>query len=1148
MKPQKSTYSLVSLLVAQTQVVFNDNSAKFMLMALAPFILSTDRAGKVTSLIPALLVLPFILFAPIVGWVSDRYSKRAILNIDLLFQVFGMLLLCFTIWNRSFIGSIFVFFLLAIQACLFSPAKQGILKEIVGPSRLGMAVGWMEMLTISAILSGTYFGGRFFDFETKTSGDPWKGALWTVAILSGGSILSWFIFQGVEKTEPQSKEPFRWNLTWQHFVQLRDLWRLKPLRLAALGSAYFYSLGGALYLAFIQLGRELNEGQIGSATESGTMLVILGGGIICGSLLAALFCKRSIELGLVPIGGVGISATMLMLGASSAKSSLFYAGLVMLGIFGGLFTVPLNAFLQARARDEQRGRVLAAANLITNIGGIGAVGVYYVLGSIFHLTAPQQFLVFLLPTATVAMYVIWLLPESLLRLAFVIVGRCFYRVRSQGVENLPKGGALLICNHVSYVDALILQIACPRPIRFIAYEAFHKNFWIGWVLKILGVIPISKTHAKNAIREAAQKMREGELVCVFPEGEITRTGTLQGIRKGFELMAHQAEVPVVPVFMDRLWGSIFSFSERKYVWKIPKYLPYPILVNFGIPMPHTQVNSTKARQVLLDEGEESFSKREELTGSIGAACIRTLSKRPWHEFLVDFVPTRRAFSRGTVLALAILLSKKWKLSFPQKRIGVVLPPGIAGTIVNLALVFMRKTPVNLNCTAGRLAIESCLKRAEIDTVITANALKVRLPDFPWPENTIDIAQEIETFGKGSIVKWLVVIYCLPSKVLTKILGVSEEGGDKEAALLFTSGSYGEPKGVVLTHRNILANISQIEAIGALEENDSLLSCLPLFHSFGFTVTLWGPLLLGVRMVAITSPLEVKKIASAIEEEKATVLMGTPTFYRPYLRKVEPAALKSVRLIVAGAEKLPQDLSNAFEERFGVKIHEGYGLTETTAVVSVCLPDPPITTRTAGPQVGDRPGSVGRLLPGLTARIIDPDTGAEKSLTETGILYLKGASVFDGYLNDQERSKQVLKDGWFVTGDLARFDEDGFLFIEGRLSRFSKIAGEMVPHGTVEQKIIQLFGLETAETQPLVITGVPDGLKGEALVLLTTIDISMETLRAKLSEAGIPNLWVPKIIKRVDKIPTLGTGKLDLKACEKLASEKSVSIKPEPVEV
>jgi len=1126
--------SLPCLLLAQTQVAFNDNAAKFMLIGLAQMTLPSSESARVVSMLAAILVLPFVLFAPIAGWISDRFAKRAVLHFGLLLQIAVMGWIVCSLQMQSLSGAVIGFFLLAVQACFFSPAKQGILKEIVGRERLGMAVGWMEMLTIMAVLLGSVFGGGMFDYWTRKLNSPWNSAWQTSIVLSGTALLALIVFQGVQRTQPQSTQPFRRGLFWEHFTQLVELWREKALRLASLGVAYFWSFGGVIYLILVQLGYELHQGKVGSTRESVILLGLLGAGVGLGSLVTAVICRRRIELGLVPVGGLGLTLALVVLGFSPLKSWVFYTSLVALGFSGGIFTVPLTAFLQDRAGDERRGRVLAGTNLMINLGGILAVAIQAGLAQVWHLSVPHQFLFMFLPSVAVTVYVLWLLPESLLRLLILVIARCVYRVRVFGTEHLPKGGALLICNHVSYVDALILQVACPRPIRFIAYEAFHRKWWLGWLLRIFGVIPISPYHAKDAIRSTAQRLKEGEWVCIFPEGQITRTGNLLGLRKGFELMARQAGVPVVPVYLDSLWGSVFSFSENRYFWKIPRKLPYPALVNFGKPIPSDQVSAALARQALLDRGEEAFQQRPELKGNLGHACFQALARQPWRELIVDIFPKRRVLSRGMALAVAVALSLRWRQSLKSQRVGVVLPPGIGGLVANLALVIGGKIPVNLNFTAGRSAIESCLRRGKIETVISADALRGRLADFPWPEHTLDIGKEIASCGKGAILRWLAAIWCLPSGVLTKRLGISKAGDRAEAGLLFTSGSSGEPKGVVLSHRNILGNVAQISATGILPREESLLACLPLFHSIGFTVTIWYPILESVRLVTLPSPLEVKKISETIRDERATVFIATPTFLRPYLRKVEPECLRSLKLIITGAEKLPTDLAQSFQKKFGVSLFQGYGLTETSPVVSTNMLDPPMPPDRENVQMGSRPGSVGRLLPGMTARIVDPETGAEKSPLEMGMLNLRGPNVFSGYLEDEERTRQVFHDGWFITGDLARFDEDGFLYIEGRLSRFSKIGGEMVPHGTVEQKIIEVLKLDAAEAQPLVVTGIPDESKGEALVLLTTVDIQADALREKLAAAGLPNLWIPKIIRKAEKIPILASGKLDLKACEKMA--------------
>jgi acyl-[acyl-carrier-protein]-phospholipid O-acyltransferase/long-chain-fatty-acid--[acyl-carrier-protein] ligase len=443
--------------------------------------------------------------------------------------------------------------------------------------------------------------------------------------------------------------------------------------------------------------------------------------------------------------------------------------------------------------------------------------------------------------------------------------------------------------------------------------------------------------------------------------------------------------------------------------------------------------------------------------------------------------------------------------------------------------------VNLNFTAGRDSVLASLRIAGIETVLSAKAMQEKVPAFPWPAGTLDLRAEIEAAGgRRAMLPWLLAAWLLPNQVCANLLGLPRIGDREEAGLLFTSGSSGEPKGVVLTHRNLLANCDQISSLSILPARSSVLGCLPIFHSFGFTVTLWYPILRGSRVVTVPSPLDTRRIIDAIAAEQVQVMVGAPTFIRPILKKAQPAELRSLDLVVTGAERLPDDLQADFLRQYHIDIQQGYGLTETSPATNITQPDPPIVFSTNEPQAGKRAGSVGRLLPGLTARIVDPETMEERPETSTGLILLRGANVFAGYLDDPGKTRQAFYRGWFVTGDLGRFDEDGFLYIEGRLSRFSKIAGEMVPHGTVEMRIVEAFGWDQSEQPVVYVTGIPDQAKGEALVLLTTQAVTPEQLRARLAERGLPNLWVPKIIHRVERIPMLGTGKTDLKQCRELA--------------
>lgn len=727
-----------------------------------------------------------------------------------------------------------------------------------------------------------------------------------------------------------------------------------------------------------------------------------------------------------------------------------------------------------------------------------------------------------------------------LELVAKLIARVLYRVRFTGAENIPPtGGVLLIANHISYLDPVVLQLACRRPIRFMAFKGLRRNPFFNWCFDRSGSIDVAARSPIEGVRAAVQALKRGEVVCVFPEGHISRTGQLLEIKKGFELIARHSGAPVVPVAIDGMWGSIFSFAGNKYIWKSPRLMPTHVFIAFGRITPAAQVSTAWARRELLDLGCIAFEERPVLKRHLGRECVRTLTKHPGRQLLVDRTAERRPIKCAQLFAAAAAFSRRIKATIPERRVGIVLPPGAGAFIANLAVICAGKIPVNLNFTAGKNALEASMRMAGVNTIISADAMRAKVPNFPWPERTLDLRKEMAAAGgKKAMLPWLLAAYLLPNQWCAALLGLPKRGDREEAGLLFTSGSSGEPKGVVLTHRNVLANCGQISSLSILPESATLLGCLPVFHSFGFTVTLWYPMLRGCHIVTVPSPLETRKIVDAIREEQVTVLIGAPTFVRPILKKAEPEELRSLDLVVTGAEKLPDDLFDSFFDKFHIEIMQGYGLTETSPAANINQPHPPVVMSSNEPQVGKRRGTVGRMMPGMTARIIDPETGDELPLTEPGVVLFKGANVFGGYLDDPEKTKAAFRDGWFVTGDLGRFDDDGFLRIEGRLSRFSKIGGEMVPHGTIEQKIITAFNWDALEASPVFVVGVPDATKGEALVLLTTHAVTPEVLRTKLVDVGVPNLWVPKIIKLVDKIPMLGTGKTDLKRCRELAAEAS----------
>src|SRR5881394_946474 len=525
--------------------------------------------------------------------------------------------------------------------------------------------------------------------------------------------------------------------------------------------------------------------------------------------------------------------------------------------------------------------------------------------------------------------------------------RCFYRVTALGLENMPAGGFLLLPNHITWVDAIVLQLACPRPIRYIIDQEYYYQPILHPLLRMLGCIPINVRHSRSAIRAATEKIAEGEIVCLFPEGQLERSGVLLRLQRGYELIARHADARVVPVWLDQLWGSIFSFQGGRFFTKFPKRFPYHVTVAFGKPLTAEDADSATVREELLKLGEFCFSRRPSLDRHLAEECVRGLKRRSFATAVIDGID-HSELSRAKLLGAAAALSRHLRKEFADERIAIVLPASKGSMLANLAVTMANKVPVDLNFTIGRAANESCCRRANLRVAISATPFMERLKDFPWPEHILKL-DELLPRMKRQIILWWIISVLAPARLLLRLLQIPKKGGHAEAVLLFTSGTTGEPKGVVVSHRNVVGNVSQFRQLLDAKKTDAILASLPFFHTFGSTVTLWYPLIEGVRIVTFPNPLEAAKCAALIEQYGLTFLLATPTFLRLYLRKAEPEQLRSLRLIIVGAEKLPLDLASHFEQRFQKKVFEGYGLTETAPVVSVNLPEPtPSAAPTSSP--------------------------------------------------------------------------------------------------------------------------------------------------------------------------------------------------------
>jgi len=512
---------------------------------------------------------------------------------------------------------------------------------------------------------------------------------------------------------------------------------------------------------------------------------------------------------------------------------------------------------------------------------------------------------------------------------------------------------------------------------------------------------------------------------------------------------------------------------------------------------------------------------------LGKKLFDSLRKDIFQPYLVDYgLPRKRVFRRIVVLCLSLLLSKRMKGKITGQRVGVVLPPGLPGFVANFALFLCDKVPVNLNFTLGPEINREILNSSGVETVLSVSAMKKKFPHFPWPENCFWVDEFLNEITSN---RWLILRTCLLALLFPRLtvrqFQIPAMGEDKVAILLYTSGSSGKPKGVPLSHRNLLENCRQLDDLELFRDQPRVLANLPLFHSFGMTVGMIFPTLHGLPVVATPSPLDHRLNIRAISEQSVEILLGTPTFLRGYLKIAEHGDLDSIRYVIAGAEKSPVSFRKRWEKKINGEYLEGYGLTETSPALSFNLPGG-----------GKRCGSVGRLLQGVECRTIDPKSGTATEREQGGILCFRGANIFSGYWGDEEKTREVLdEDGWFMTGDLGRLDTDGFLWIEGRVSRFSKIGGEMVPHGRVEEEIIAALELCPTDEPILVVSAVRDEKKGEKLVVVCTQPVDQAMVRNGLMKKGISNLWIPRHFIEVDKIPLLPSGKTDWEKIRQLAT-------------
>ncbi len=1105
------------LFTVQFLGAFNDNLLKFALLFLANFGIyaaQPDKAELLATIATGLFILPYFLFSAIAGQIADAWDKAKLVRIVKGAEIGIMALALAGFWWQAIPLLLVALFLMGLHSAIFGPVKYSILPQHLKTNEIVGGTGLVEAGTFLAILGGQLLAGVI---------PPWEAGI----VATGLAVLG-FLASLAVPSAPATAPGLKIELNI-----FRSTWRIlgaakcgRGIWLSILGISWFFAVGAVLLSIFAPL----VSGVLNATQDVATLfLLIFSVSVALGSLLVNKLLGGEVSARYVPISALALSAFMVDLWLSargyvpagpetslatfieSAGSWRIMIDLVGIAFAGGMFVVPLFAILQTHAAPEERSRTIAANNIVNAAVTVAVVLVVTLMlaagASIPGVVGTMGF-----ATLVVALISCWLLPETVFKALIRGLLQLLYRVEVSGAENMPRAGqpAVVVVNHVSFLDGLLLAAFLPGKPTFAVHTRIAKAWWLKPLLPLFDAFPVDPTNPLSA-KAMVKAVREGRTLVIFPEGRITVTGALMKIFDGPGMVADRADAPIVPVRIDGAQFTPFSRLRGKIRLrtfpKIRLTVLEPRRFNIEGKMSARERRAIAGRR-LYDEMSDMIFATSTTDTTLFEALLEARHIHGGNALVLEDVK-REPMSYSRLIIGSLALGRPLACATRQGEAVGVLLPNVSGVVATIfALQATGRVPAMLNYTVGLANLKAACTAAEIRTVVTARA-------FVTQAKLGELITGLE--AEGIRVLWLEDIGAgigtgaklramIAARFAARLHRRQRISADDPAVILFTSGSEGLPKGVVLTHRNLLSNCRQLAARIDFNSADTVLNALPVFHSFGLTGGTLLPIFHGVRTLLYPSPLHYRIVPALAYDANATILFGTDTFLSGYARMAHGYDFYSLRYIFAGAERVRDETRKTYAEKFGLRILEGYGATEAGPVIAVNTP------------MHFRAGSVGRLLPGIEAKL-----DAVPGIDEGGRLSIRGPNIMAGYMKaDAPGLLQPPEGGWHDTGDIVTIDDQGFVTIRGRAKRFAKIGGEMVSLPAVEGYAAAVW----PAAMHAVVTR-PDSRKGEQLVLFTTqADAKASALQEWGKANGVTELSIPRDIRVLETLPVLGTGKLD----------------------